>query len=206
MSVKTGLSMAMSGIPWWNSDIGGFLAGDIESDYFKELVVRWAQFGVFSPVMRLHGSRLKTKNQVNRHPNVKETSGGDNEIWSFGEENYKVLKELVELRERLKPYIIKCMEHTSQTGNPIMRPMFYDFYEDEICYTLEDQYMFGDQILFAPITTKGQTKRKVYLPQGEWIHVKTKEKHMGNRWIECNAQIHEFVAFVKQESEVLSAF
>lgn len=61
MSVKTGLSMAMSGIPWWNSDIGGFLVGDIESDYFKELVVRWAQFGVFSPVMRLHGSRLRTK-------------------------------------------------------------------------------------------------------------------------------------------------
>lgn len=61
MSVKTGLSMAMSGIPWWNSDIGGFLVGDIESDYFKELVVRWAQFGVFSPVMRLHGFTAANK-------------------------------------------------------------------------------------------------------------------------------------------------
>lgn len=116
--------MAMSGIPWWNSDIGGFLVGDIESDYFKELVVRWAQFGVFSPVMRLHGSRLRTKNQKDRHPDVKERSGGDNEIWSFGEENYKILKGLVELRERLRPYICHYMDLASETGAPIMRPMF----------------------------------------------------------------------------------
>mgnify|MGYP000821518195 FL=1 len=157
MSVKTGLSMAMSGIPWWNSDIGGFLMGDIESDYFKELVVRWAQFGVFSPVMRLHGSRLRTKNQKDRHPGVKERSGGDNEIWSFGEENYKILKGLVELRERLRPYICHYMDLASETGAPIMRPMFFDYYEDEVCYTLEDQYMFGEDILFAPISAQGQT-------------------------------------------------
>lgn len=206
MSVKTGLSMAMSGIPWWNSDIGGFLFADIESDYFKELVVRWAQFGVFSPVMRLHGSRKKTKDQVDRHPGIMERSGGDNEIWSFGEENYEILKGLVELRERLKPYIVKYMDIASETGAPIMRPMFFDNYEDEICYTLEDQYMFGEDILFAPITEQGCTERKVYLPAGKWVDVNSKEVFEGNQWLERKAEIDTFIAFVREGSEVLSAF
>lgn len=206
MSVKTGLSMAMSGIPWWNSDIGGFLVGDIESDYFKELVVRWAQFGVFSPVMRLHGSRLRTKNQKDRHPDVKERSGGDNEIWSFGEENYKILKGLVELRERLRPYICHYMDLASETGAPIMRPMFFDYYEDEVCYTLEDQYMFGEDILFAPISAQGQTGREVYLPEGSWIDVNTKEVYEGKKWVTCTAQLHQFIAFVREGSNVINVF
>lgn len=206
MSVKTGLSMAMSGIPWWNSDIGGFLMGDIESDYFKELVVRWAQFGVFSPVMRLHGSRLRTKNQKDRHPGVKERSGGDNEIWSFGEENYKILKGLVELRERLRPYICHYMDLASETGAPIMRPMFFDYYEDEVCYTLEDQYMFGEDILFAPISAQGQTGREVYLPEGSWIDVNTKEVYEGKKWVTCTAQLHQFIAFVREGSNVINVF
>lgn len=206
MSVKTGLSMAMCGIPWWNSDIGGFLFADIESDYFKELVVRWAQFGVFSPVMRLHGSRKRQSTYVERHPGIIEKSGGDNEIWSFGEEDYVILKDLVELRNRLKPYICKYMDITTETGAPIMRPMFFDYYDDEICYTLEDQYMFGEDILFAPITGQGQTKRKVYLPKGQWIDTRTKEEISGGKWIECQAAIDEFIAFVKKGSDIINAF
>ncbi len=206
MSVKTGLSMAMSGIPWWNSDIGGFLFGDIESDYFKELVVRWTQFGVFSPVMRLHGARNKTKGQVDKHPGIKESSGGDNEIWSFGEENYEILSNLVKLRERLKPYICKHMEITHETGEPIMRPMFFDYYEDEVCYTLEDQYMFGRDILFAPITRQGMTERRVYLPKGEWIDVNSRETYTGEQWIEGKAPIDTFLAFVRKGCEVLEVF
>lgn len=206
MSVKTGLSMAMCGIPWWNSDIGGFLFADIESDYFKELVVRWAQFGVFSPVMRLHGSRKRQSTYVERHPGIIEKSGGDNEIWSFGEEDYVILKDLVELRNRLKPYICKYMDITTETGAPIMRPMFFDYYDDEICYTLEDQYMFGEDILFAPITGQGQTKRKVYLPKGQWIDTRTKEEICGEKWIECQAAIDEFIAFVKKGSDIINAF
>lgn len=206
MSVKSGLSMAMSGIPWWNSDIGGFLFADTESDYFRELIIRWAQFGVFSPVMRLHGSRLRPKGHVDRYPEVKEKSGGDNEIWSFGERNYEILKNLIELRERLRPYICHYMDIASETGSPIMRPMFFDYYEDEICYTLEDQYMFGEDILFAPIVAEGQTERKVYLPHGKWIDVNTKEVTDGNRWVTKTAQIDEFIAFVKDGSTVIDVF
>ena len=168
--------------------------------------MRWAQFGVFSPVMRLHGSRLRTKNQKDRHPGVKERSGGDNEIWSFGEENYKILKGLVELRERLRPYICHYMDLASETGAPIMRPMFFDYYEDEVCYTLEDQYMFGEDILFAPISAQGQTGREVYLPEGSWIDVNTKEVYEGKKWVTCTAQLHQFIAFVREGSNVINVF
>lgn len=206
MSVKTGLSMAMCGIPWWNSDIGGFFNGNIETDYFRELIVRWMQFGVFSPVMRLHGVRVRMTGQVDRHPGVKERSGGDNEIWSFGESNYNILKGLVELRERLKPYICHNMDITSKTGAPIIRPMFWDYYNDENCYTLEDQYMFGEDILFAPIVDEGCTDRSVYLPEGRWTDVNTKEVIAGGRTIECHADIDTFIAFVKEGSEVIEVF
>lgn len=205
-SVTSGLSMSMCGIPWWNSDIGGFHSGDIESDYFRELIVRWFQFGLFSPVMRLHGVRNRMTNQVDRHPEVKEKSGGDNEIWSFGEKNYPVLKDIIDLRERLKPYIIKYMDIASRTGSPIMRPMFFDYYEDEICYTLDDQYMFGEDILFAPILEQGVTERSVYLPKGNWVNVIDKKTYVGGQTVSVKAEIDQFIAFVKCESDVWDIF
>ena len=206
MSVKSGLSMAMSGIPWWNSDIGGFHSGDTRSEYFRELIVRWAQFGVFSPVMRFHGARIRTPEQVDRFPGIKERTGGENEVWSFGEENYEILSNLIRLRERLKPYICHYMELASEEGKPIMRPMFFDYYQDPVCYELDDQYMFGGEILFAPITEQGCTVRKVYLPEGSWQDVNTKEIHQGGCWITCQAPIDRFIAFVKAGSEVIHIF
>lgn len=205
-SIISGLSMSLCGICWWNSDIGGFHSGDIESDYFRELIVRWFQFGVFSPIMRLHGARQKTTNQVDRHPGVKEASGGDNEIWSFGEKTYPILKALIQLRERLKPYILNAMRENTKTGTPIMRPMFFQYHEDEICYTLDDQYMFGPDILFAPIYKQGQVSRKVYLPKGEWILTKNGKYYQGGTWVEIHADIHEFIAFVTPNSGLIALF
>ncbi len=200
--VKSGLNMAMCGIPWWNTDIGGFWGADTTSDYFRELIVRWFQYGVFCPVMRLHGNR-------NRHGekkrDVKEASGDPNEIWSFGDRNFEILKDLIFLRERLRPYIEKQMEIASKTGYPIMRPMFFEFPEDENCYNLGEQYMFGDEILFAPIVNQGQTKKTVYLPEGEWILTKTKEKFTEG-FYEISAEINEFIAFVKDGAEVIDCF
>lgn len=206
MSIKSGLSMGMCGIPWWNSDIGGFLFGDIESDYFRELIVRWFQFGLFCPVMRLHGARKKQSDYVYRHPGIIEPSGGDNEIWSFGERNYPILKHLIELRERMKDYTCKYMDEASKTGAPIMRPMFWDYPDDETCYELEDQYFYGQDILFAPIYEQGCTERKVYLPKGNWIHALTKETFPGGQFVSCHAELDEFIAFIREGSEVLSLF
>lgn len=205
-SIVSGLSMSLCGIPWWNSDIGGFHSGDIESDYFKELIVRWFQFGVFCPIMRLHGARKKTTNQIDRHPGVKETSGGDNEIWSFGDRNYPILKSLIELRERLKPYLQTLMLENNQSGAPIMRPMFFQYPEEEICYSLDDQYMFGSEILFAPIYEQGKEEREVYLPNGEWILTKDNSTYIGGRTVKVQAKLHEFIAFVPKGSNLLDIF
>lgn len=205
-SVISGLSMGMCGIPWWNSDIGGFHSGDIESDYFRELIVRWFQFGLFCPMMRLHGARMKTKGQVDRHPGVKEPAGGDNEIWSFGERNTPILAELIRLRERMKPYILRCAKASSETGEPIMRPMFFDFPQDDICYDLDDQYMFGSDILFAPIMEGGVTEREVYLPEGRWIRTLDGSVFEGGRKITAKAELDEFIAFVREGAEVIEIF
>ncbi len=206
MSVKTGLSMSMCGIPWWNSDIGGFHSADIRSDYFKELIVRWMQFGLFCPVMRLHGARMRTPDQIEKHPGIIERTGGDNEIWSFGEENYEIIKNLILLRERLKPYICHYMEIAEKEGKPIMRPMFFDYCDDEVCYELEDQYFFGEDILFAPIVEQGQTKRSVYLPEGSWQDVNSGKIFAGKQWVECEVSIDRFIAFTKEGSKVTKVF
>lgn len=206
MSIKSGLSMGMCGIPWWNSDIGGFMNGDIESDSFRELIVRWFQFGVFCPVMRLHGSRNRPSWHKDRHPGIIEPSAGDNEIWCFGERNYPILKDLIYLRERLKDYTCRYMEEAHKTGAPIMRPMFWEFPEDAVCYELEDQYFYGADILFAPIYEEGVTERRVYLPEGTWIFTRDKTRVNGGQWITCQAVLSEFIAFVRDESDVIDCF
>ncbi len=108
--VKAGLNMSMCGIPWWNTDIGGFFGGDTQSEEFRELIVRWFQYGLFSPVMRLHGNR----NRHGEKSNLKEPSGDPNELWSFGERIFEILKKLVFLRERLRPYIEHHMKIASE--------------------------------------------------------------------------------------------
>lgn len=205
-SVVSGLSMAMSGIPWWNSDIGGFFFGDTSSEYFRELIVRWFQFGLFCPVMRLHGVRNRESDYKYRHPGIKEPSGGDNELWSFGERNFPILKAIVEQRGRLRPYILESARNTSRTGEPIMRPMYFDFPDDEICFTLSDQYMFGRDILFAPICEHGATDRNVYLPCGEWVRTSSGEIFAGGERYTVHADIGEYIAFVRKGAEVLKAF
>lgn len=199
--VKAGLNMAMCGIPWWNTDIGGFYGADITSDYFKELIVRWFQFGVFSPVMRLHGSRIKHGEQSN----IIEPSGDPNEIWSFGEENFAILKDLILLRERLRPYIGQQMKIASTKGYPVMRPMFFEYPEDETCYTLGEQYMFGEDIIFAPVVEQGQKEKTVYIPDGEWILTKDKTRYTKGVH-SIKVELNEFVAFVKADAEVLNVF
>lgn len=205
-SVISGLSMGMCGIPWWNSDIGGFSDGNTESEEFRELILRWFQFGLFCPVMRLHGVRRWQSDYTPPHPGITCPSGGDNELWSFGQENYPVLKEILLLRQRLKPYIAQLAEEASQKGTPLMRPMFLEFPEDATCYELSDQYMFGPDILFAPICKFGQTRRSVYLPAGQWVRTSDKSVYSGNQKRICTAKKDEFIAFVRKDAPVLNVF
>lgn len=207
--IKSGLNMSMCGIPWWNTDIGGFYGGDTTTEYYRELIVRWFQYGVFCPVMRVHG--VRQGQDISR--DMKEPTGADNEVWSFGEENTPILSELVKLRYRLIPYISKQMDYASDAGIPVMRPMFMNYPKDPVCYETGDQYMFGDDILVAPISVKGMTSRKVYLPEGKWIavnrcYVNRNELKVidGGQWILANAQIDEFIVYIREGADVLNAF
>ncbi|NTV78301.1 MAG: family 31 glucosidase, partial [Clostridiales bacterium] len=138
--LQAGLNMGIAGIPWWTTDIGGFLGGDIKNEQFQELLVRWFAWGVFSPVFRLHGERSPFYDREEEFVNgVRQlTSGQDNEVWSFGDENYEILKSFLFMRERLRPYIRECMKEAASIGAPVMRPMFYNFPEDKQCWELND--------------------------------------------------------------------
>lgn len=202
MQVKSGLNMAMCGIPWWTTDIGGFYGADPESEEFRELIVRWFQFGLFCPVMRLHGNR----GGQDRSRDIKEPTGRDNEIWSFGERDFAILRDLILLRRRLRPYLRRQMDQASRTGVPVMRPMFFDYPDDPVSYMLGDEYLFGDDLLFAPIVEQGQTSRPVYLPEGDWVFARDGKTYRGRAWYEMTARLEEFIAFAKKDAPVLSAF
>ena len=200
--VKGALNMSMCGIPWWNTDIGGFYGADIESDDFCELIIRWFQFGLFSPIMRLHGSRCRHHEPT---PGLLEPSGDPNEIWSFGDRNFEIIKNILAVREKLRPYIQKQFDAASEKGYPVIRPMFFHYPDDEICYTLDSQYFFGDDLIFAPIVNKAQTEKEVYIPDGEWILTKDCKTY-GKGWYTIKADIDEFIAFVRKGSGLEKCF
>jgi len=202
--LQAGLNMCVAGIPWWTSDIGGFVGGDISDPEFKELLVRWFAWGAFCPVFRMHGERSPWYEREEEFINgVRQlTSGQDNEVWSFGEENFEILKKYLFIREQLRPYIRDCMKETSENGTPIMRPMFYDFYEDKTAWETEDQYMFGPDLLVAPVMEEGVSFRTVYLPAGEiWTESYTGKKYEGGQRVTAEAPIDIIPVFVRGEKE-----
>jgi alpha-D-xyloside xylohydrolase len=198
--VRAGLNIAMSGIPWWTTDIGGFEGGDITSASFRELIVRWFQFAVFCPIFRLHGYRMPI-----RAPYPK--GGADNEIWSFGEQVYAIARDLLFLRERLRPYIYEHMQIASEQGLPMMRPLMVDFEKDIVCETIDDQFMFGPEIMAAPVLLEGARTRKVYLPKGtEWVDAWNGIVYAGGVWMEVDAPLDRIPVFLKKGSNLLSVF
>ncbi|MDE6639296.1 MAG: glycoside hydrolase family 31 protein [Acetatifactor sp.] len=190
--LQAGLSMSMAGIPWWTSDIGGFLGGNIQDPAFRELLVRWFAWGAFCPVFRMHGERSPwyEREQEFRNGVRQLTSGRDNEVWSFGEDNYEILTKYLFIRERLRPYIRECMRAASECGAPVMRPLFYDFPEDKACWNVEDSYMFGPDLLVSPVMEAGAVERKIYLPGGtNWTDAYTKKVYEGGQTVTVPAPI-----------------
>ena len=171
IQIRNGLNMGIAGIPWWISDTGGFYDGNINDPVFKELLVRWFQWAVYMPVLRMHGDRLPNIGSLvndTDHGGGFCSSGSPNELWSFGEDVYEILKKQLEIREGLREYISASAEETVRTGVPLMRAMFLEFPDDENCCGLDDQYMFGSRYLAAPVTEYGARERSVYLPAGKW--------------------------------------
>ncbi len=202
--LQAGLNMGMAGIPWWTSDIGGFLGGDIKDKNFQELLVRWFAWGAFCPVFRMHGERSPwyEREQEFRNGVRQLTSGQDNEVWSFGEDNYKILSKYLFIRERLRPYIRECMKTASETGAPVMRPLFYDFPEDKTCWETEDAYMFGPDLLVAPVMEAGATTRTIYLPKGaSWTDANTKQIYEGGQTVTVPAPLDVIPVMIRDGKE-----
>lgn len=201
--LKAGLNVAMCGIPWWTTDIGGFINGDPESDEFRELMIRWFEFGVFCPVFRLHGFRLPYPVRDILNPDGYCGSGGPNEVWSFGEEAYEIIRRYMYIREEIKPYIMKQMKLASEDGTPVMRPLFYDFCGDKNVYDIGDEYMFGPDLLVAPVVEQGARKRMVYLPEGcRWKDAGTDMVYDGGTRIEADAPLDRIPLFLREDAEL----
>ncbi len=203
--LQAGLNMCLAGIPWWTSDIGGFLGGDITDKKFQELLIRWFEWGAFCPVFRMHGERSPWYEREEEFINgVRQlTSGQDNEVWSFGEENYEIMKKYLFIRENLRDYVREGMKTASKNGTPIMRPLFYDFSSDGECWNVEDEYMFGPELLVAPVMQEGAVERELYLPAGTgWTDANTGIKYEGGQRIKVPAPIDIIPVMIKEGSSL----
>ena len=193
VQVRAGLNAAMSGIPWWNTDIGGFQGGDPADPAYRELLVRWFQYGTFSPIMRLHGDRAPNQ------PFSAEMTGGPNEVWAYGEQAYPILREHLLLRERLRPYLHELAEAAHHTGAPPMRPLFFEFPDDEHAWSVEDQFLLGPDLLVAPVTEADARNRLVYLPEGvRWRDTATRTLHKGGATLYLPAPLERIPVFVRE--------
>lgn len=196
--ICAGLHMGLCGIPWWTTDIGGFHGGNIHDPAFQELLIRWFQFGTFLPVMRLHGSREPHEQIINKAGEEREWTGADNEIWSFGEDNYQIMKKFIEIRETMRDYTRGLMKEAHEKGTPVMRTLFYEFPQDEKCWDITDEYMFGGDVLVAPIVQPKATSRTVYLPKGaKWVHAGSGKEYEGGQIVEVEAPIDTLPIFLR---------
>lgn len=197
--LAAGLNMGLAGIPWWTTDIGGFHGGNPNDPEFRELFVRWFQWGTFCPVMRLHGDREPRQPQVGTTGGATCRSGAANEVWSYGDEAYGICKKYMEIRERMRSYTRKLMKEAHEKGTPIMRTLFYEFPEDRQSWEIEDEYMYGSEILVAPVLEAKAKSRKIYFPgiNVMWRSQETGEIYQGGSWIEMELSLEFMPVFEK---------
>jgi len=171
--IVAGQNMAMAGIPWWTTDIGGFIGGDPDDEDYRELLLRWFEWATYCPVMRLHGCRDGAHEEGKTPPN---------EIWSYGEAAYDIMKAHIEKREAMRPYIREDMRQVHEEGDPAIRPLFYEFPHDPRAWETPYEHMFGSDLLIAPVLEKGARQIAVYLPAGcDWMDDRDGGVYAGGR-------------------------
>jgi alpha-D-xyloside xylohydrolase len=135
-----------------------------------------------------------------------EQTGAANEVWSFGDEQYDIIRRLLFLRERLRPYVMAQMRQAAESGLPPMRPLFVDFPADPASWEIEDQFLFGGDILVAPVYAEGARSRLVYLPAGpegtRWQDAWTGAQHQGGAWITAPAPLDTIPVFLRGGGQV----
>ena len=181
MSMPQLQNLGLSGVAWAGVDIGGFW-GDTNG----ELLARWVEFGIFQPFCRNH-TAIGTRRQ---------------EPWAFGEPYESVYRKMIKLRQRLLPYLYSLFEECHKSGAPILRPLLFEYPEDETTYTADDEFLLGDALLVAPITRPGIEHRHVYLPQGTWFHYWTGERFDGPAHILAHAPLGEPALYVKANTPI----
>lgn len=196
--LAAGLNMGMAGIPWWTTDIGGFHGGDPDDPKFRELFVRWFQWGAFCPVMRLHGDREPRQPQVGTTGGATCRSGAANEVWSYGEEVYEICRKYMRIREELREYTRELMMQAHEKGTPVMRTLFYEFPKDPVCWDVEDEYLYGYRYLVAPVLEAGADIRKVYLPEGaRWKEWESGDVYAGGQWLEVQIAMESMPVYIR---------
>ena len=198
--LAAGLNIGLAGIPWWTTDIGGFHGGDPNDPAFRELFVRWFQWGAFCPVMRLHGDREPRQPQYGTTGGAHCCSGAANEVWSYGDEVYDICVKYMNIREQMRDYTRSLMEEAHKKGTPVMRTLFYEFPEDKECWEVEDEYMYGNKFLVAPILAAGVKERRVYLPAGaQWKDCESNKLYDGGQYINVEVTLENMPVFQKAE-------
>lgn len=170
--IPAGINFALSGIPYWNTDIGGYISGNPQDPAYCELFIRWFQFGAFCPLFRVHG--------VN-YPK---------EMWQFGQPAMAILEKFDRLRYHLLPYIYSVAWQVTSRGYTMLRGLIMDFRTDKKVHAIADQFMFGPGILVSPVTKPVVKTRKVYLPSGSaWYDFWTGKMLPGGKAIFTDAAI-----------------
>jgi alpha-D-xyloside xylohydrolase len=182
--IPAGLNYSLSGLPYWTTDIGGFVSGNPDDPAYRELFIRWFQFGTFNPILRVHGTR----------------DTNQNELWSYGPEAQKILVNFDNLRYRLLPYIYSLAWMTTSQAYTPMRGLVMDFRTDTRGANVGDEFMYGPAILVNPVTEPGVNTRPVYLPQAKWYDFWTGEAVKGPRTTEATAPMDRLPLYVRAGS------
>lgn len=201
--LSASLNMGLAGISWWTMDIGGFHGGNVNDPSFHELLIRWFQWAVFTPVLRMHGYRdpMIDPDVGYRDGIAQCNTGSGNELWSFGPTVYELLLKYLRLREALRPYVREQMLSAHEHGTPLVRPMFYEFPDEAQSWNVEDQYMFGPDILVAPVLAEGQQQRSIFLPAGVlWIDPFSGEEVAGGQTVIRETALAHIPVFVRKGS------
>ena len=185
--IIAGLSINISGIPFWGWDIAGF-SGEIPT---AELFIRSTQMAVFCPIMQFHSD---TQN-----------SNWDRTPWNIAERNedkraLEIYRDYANLRMNILPYIYNEAIHVAEKGEPMMRPLVFDYINDKRLYNIEDEYLFGRFLLVAPVTEEGQRQREIYLPEGEWIDFWNGIKYSGQKYIKYLCDLDKIPVLIKNNS------
>lgn len=182
--IPAGLNFALSGIPYWTTDIGGFVFGSPTDPAFRELFVRWFQYGTFNPILRVHGTR----------------NPDENELWSYGPDAQKILVSFDRLRYRMLPYIYSLAWQTTSASYTPMRPLVMDFRSDVRAQNTWDEFMYGPAFLVNPVTEAGATSRRVYLPAAKWYDFWTGAGLDGGKEITGEAPLDRLPLYVRAGS------